>query len=1132
MALGSADHAGAPSAASAAERRLVSVLFADLVGFTPFAEERDAEEVRDVLTRYFDLASEVIQRYGGTVEKFIGDAVMAVWGTPTARENDPERAVRAALELVDAIRTMGPGIQVRAGVHTGEAAVTLGATNQGMVAGDVVNTAARIQSAAPPGAVLVGEATHHAASAAIVFEDAGQSDLKGKSAPVAIWRALRVVAERGGRGRSDTLEAPFVGRDDQLRLLKELYHATARERRTRLVSITGIGGIGKSRLAWEFEKYLDGVVEKVWWHHGRSPAYGQGVTFWALGEMVRTRCGLVESDDETQTRAKVAAAVATHVPDEAERRWIESSLLTLLGVEPAASGAEELFAGWRTFFERLSTSAPVVMVFEDLHWADPGTLDFIDHLLDWAKAIPLAIITLARPELLERRPDWGGGRRNFVGLDLEPLPEPAMRALLAGLAPGLPEATVRRVVQRADGIPLYAVETVRMLVAEHRLEERDGVYVPLGDLDTLAIPDTLTALIAARLDALEAAERNLLLDAAVLGQSFSLSGLAAVAGSSAADLGPLLKTLVRREILALSADPLSPERGQYSFVQALTREVAYNTLARRDRKERHLAAARFFESLGSDELAGALAGQYLAAHDNAAEGPEADALAAQARLALSAAAERAAALGAHRQAVTLFEQALSVTSDPDDAATFDEQAGRAAADAADYDAAVAHLEAARRQRAAAGDRSATAKTIATLGQTLLSAKRVDAGRMLLESAAAEFADLSATPEVAAVNGQLARAYQLSEEPGRAVEVADRVLATAEHGDLIPLLADTLVTKGTVLQTLGHAREGAALLEAGLRLAETHGLPLIGLRATNNQSVWLADESPRRALETLRAGLATARRLGVIGWVTSLAGGLSDAAFRAGEWQLARVELAATLPEASEPYTRALMSNNLLDILAARGEPSEEALAAMREALSGFDPNVKAGIGNEAEGWLALARGDATEAHRLWREMADAIPSNASASLQLAARAAVLGQDLEAARRDLADLDAIGIHGTAIEAVRTTIRAGIAGLEGRRGESLALYRSANASWRDLDLPWDAARTALEMITVLGPGEVDAQAAGAEARQTFTTLGARPFLAQLEALLGAGPAPAPSTSAAAEPRTAEGRTAGAGQPLGER
>ncbi len=327
-----------------AERRLVSVLFADLVGFTTLAEGRDPEETRDLLTRYFDLARDVIERYGGTVEKFIGDAVMAVWGAPVAREDDAERAVRAGLELVGAVGSLGPGIQARAGILTGEAAVTLGATNQGMVAGDLVNTASRLQGAATPGAVLVGETTQRAASRAIAFEPAGEQHLKGKTAPIPAWVALRVVAEVGGRNRSEALEAPFVGRDDELRLLKDLFHATSREQRARLVSVIGPAGIGKTRLAWEFLKYIDGLVETVWWHDGRSPAYGDGISFWALGEMVRERAGLLETDDEPR-----------HVPGSPRR-----SPSTCPTPTSAAGSSRRCSpsSAWRPGWARTSSSGP------------------------------------------------------------------------------------------------------------------------------------------------------------------------------------------------------------------------------------------------------------------------------------------------------------------------------------------------------------------------------------------------------------------------------------------------------------------------------------------------------------------------------------------------------------------------------------------------------------------------------------------------------------------------------------------------------------------------------------------------------------------------------------------------------
>ena len=358
--LGSSPAAGRQE--QAAERRLVSVLFADLVGFTSLSESRDPEAVRELLTRYFEVAREVIERYGGVVEKFIGDAVMAVWGAPVAHEDDAERAVRAGLELVDAVRALGEGVghaglSARAGVTTGEAAVTLGAQGQGMVAGDIVNTASRLQAIAAPSTVVVGEATYRAANRGIAFEQIGDQALKGKAFGVPAWRALRVVAQRGGAGRAQQLEAPFVGRDDEFRLLKELLHATSREGRARLVSIMGQAGIGKSRLAWEFLKYIDGLVEDVYWHEGRSLAYGQGISYWALGEMVRSRARILEADDSATSRTKLEAAVAEYVPDPADRRWVEPRLAALLGLDEAPAGQrEELFAAWRTFFERIAAS--------------------------------------------------------------------------------------------------------------------------------------------------------------------------------------------------------------------------------------------------------------------------------------------------------------------------------------------------------------------------------------------------------------------------------------------------------------------------------------------------------------------------------------------------------------------------------------------------------------------------------------------------------------------------------------------------------------------------------------------------------------------------------------------------------
>jgi class 3 adenylate cyclase/tetratricopeptide (TPR) repeat protein len=1079
--------AGAPAVA---ERRLVSVLFADLVGFTALTEGRDAEETRELLSHYFELSRVIIERYGGTVEKFIGDAVMAVWGAPIARENDAERAVRAALDLVATIPSIGPNLQARAGVLTGEAAVTLGATNQGMVAGDLVNTASRLQSVAPPGTVLVGESTERSASSAIVFEPVGEQQLKGKETPVPAYRALRVVAERGGRGRSDRNEAPFVGRDDEFRLIKELVHQTGKERRTRLISMTGVAGIGKSRLSWELNKYLDGIAERVYWHSGRSPAYGEGIAFWALGEMVRSRAGLLETDDEATTRSKITATVQRWVPLESEQPWIEGALLTLLGFESGASSTrEELFSAWRTFFERIAEKGTVVLVFEDLHWADPGLLDFVDHIVEWSRGVPVLLVTLARPELLERRPTWGAGRRNFVALDLEPLPDGAMRELLEGLVIGLPEAIVRSIVARADGIPLYAVETVRMLVAEGRLAEVDGQYRPVAEIETLAIPETLQALIAARLDALEPADRSVLQGAAVLGQSFTVPALSAVSGLSQSDLEGGLRTLARRELVSQEMDPRSPERGQYAFVQALIREVAYGTLSKRDRRARHLAAARYFESLGEEELAGALAIHYLAAYRSSSGDEEAQALAAQARIALKAAAARAASLGSHEQAADYLTEALEVTSDAAEATELLERAGAAMGQAAKFDVAEAHLRRALQQRRDAGDRASAARTTALLAQTLVNAYRRRDAVELLTPALAEFGDLGDDPGLAMLEHQLARAHWFLGELERAIELADSALARAERIDDVSQTADAMISKGSIIAMEGRYREGLALLDGGVRLAEEHGLRSTEARGLLNISATSVGRDPVLALDYARRAYALAARLGFRSQLDAAAGNSLETAARIGEWDWVDAEGKQLLEMDLGQGQRQAILRGIEEVRAYRGEPVGELLEEHRSLVE--DDITALANYHGAFAPARLAEGRFAEAASEW-ELSSALEINAPTDLPKAARAALWAGDRAGLERLLQRFIDLRSHGPAPNASIVTLRAALAGLDGQRDEAVALYSDALSQWAAAGLPLDRAFTAIDMVVVLGPTDPAARAAADDARELFTRLRARRLL----------------------------------------
>ena len=1106
-----------------AERRLVSVLFADLVGFTPFAEERDAEDVREILSRYFAISTEVIERYGGTVEKFIGDAVMAVWGAPIAREDDPERAVRAALDLVDAVRVLGPAINLRAGVLTGEAAVTIGATNQGMVAGDIVNTAARLQAAAPPGGVLVGESTYRSALSAIAFEEAGEQVLKGKTSPVPAWLALRVVAERGGRGRTGGLEAPFVGRDDELRLLKDLYHSAARERRARLVSVIGPGGIGKSRLAWEFEKYLDGIVTKTWWHHGRSPAYGQGISFWALGEMVRGRADLGETDDEATTRSKIAAMLATHVPDESERRWIEPALLTLLSVGvPGDSAPDQLFAAWRTFFERLTATAPVVLVFEDLHWADGGLLDFIDHLLEWSREQPIYVLTLARPELLERRSDWGAGRRNFLSLGLEPLGEAAMHELLTGLVPGLPTAIAKAIVGRADGIPLYAVETVRMLVADGQLREEGGVYAPVGDLTTLAVPETLTALIGARLDALDPLDRALLQDAAVLGQSFTVAGLSAVSGRESADIEARLTALVKREILSTRSDPRSPERGQYAFVQALIREVAYNTLAKRDRRERHLAAARFFEGLGTDELAGALAGHYLSAYLNSPAGPEADGLAIQARLALIGAADRASALGAPAQALDFLEQALTIEGDGSQSAELLERAATEAQSASRYERAQELSQKALDAYATSGNRLGEARMTGVLARTLANLLQMAEAAALVADAIPRFADLIGTREHVDLLLRLANAYWIDDKLEAALEWADKGLDEAERFDVVPAIVDGLIVKGGALGYLGRGYEGVSTMRGAYALAEAHGLQLGMLRAQTNLSDAQIARDPRAGEEFAKTALEHARRIGRLDYLGVLVANGAYPALRTGHWDWAVAQVRELEAAAIADADRATGSVTSIVIAAARGEDVDDRLAAIeRLLLAGSDNQAHATV-RDTVGQVAFMQGRLDQAYDDEMTAGGMISWSAPTAYLNAARAALWLKDPVRTRTALEKLDGT-THGPAIAAGHAVIEIGLLALAGKTGEAAGRYRDNLQAWRDLGLPIDVALTVIDMATLLGPTEPSVAPAAEEARGILAGVGAVTLLARLDAAMGAGTTATRPAEAIVNPDPAEAASA---------
>ena len=1095
--------AGVPAAEHVAERRLVSVMFADLVGFTTMSEGRDAEETRELLTRYFDLARGVIEKHGGTVEKFIGDAVMAVWGAPTAHEDDAERAVRVALELVATVPSLGDHahpLQARAGVLTGEAAVTMGATNQGLVAGDMVNTASRLQSAAAPGTVLVGEGTYHAASNAISFEPAGEQALKGKTAPLAAWRAIAVVARRGGTKRSELLEPPFVGRDDELRLLKDLFEATARERKSRLISVIGQAGIGKSRLAWEFEKYLDGVVENVWWHEGRSPAYGEGISYWALVEMVRRRAGIGEGDDEATIRGRLNETLEQFVPDPGERRWIAPRLAGLLGLEQLPSeGREELFAAWRTLFARMAEQSPVILVFTDLQWADQGMLDFVENLLAWARTAPIFVVALARPELAERRPDWGSGVRTVARLNLEPLADTQIAEMLDGLVPGLPSVARRTIVERAEGIPLYAVETVRMLLDRELIVPEDGRYRVTGDLGSLGVAETLHALIASRLDANRPEDRALLQDASVLGQSFSLDALAAVTGEPPEALADRLDRLVRRQLLTVDRDPQSPERGHYQFVQALVREVAYASLAKADRRTRHLAAARHVESLGVDELAGVLASHYFAAYQASKPGEEADALAAQARIALQAAAERASSLNSHRQALGYLEQAITVTSDPAEQAAIHLGATESAENTFDLDQAIEHANAARALYRSLGDVPGLVRATTWMGRHHVSYKREPQALAIFEEGMREGQPIAESAEYGALLAEMSRVYMMMSRPDDAIATADRSLQISGRHRQVRPVVEALINKGTALENAGRMTEAVATLRGAIVEAERHGLVVSALRARNNLLGAVETDDLEETMVLLREGYEQSLRFGNTSFLQQFLMIMANVSVQTGDWGAWMDEIEAVEEaEPIHPFFAANFAGVRAFLAALHGDQAEAdtQFARAREAATQLDSLMVTAAEALTQSNIALMRGDWPLSAQ--RGLVAARDQNfVDSGALLAAMAAISGgllEELDAAVTALRDAPR---QGRIVTASLSVAEAGQTARGGRLDEARAGFRQAMSLFREGGDLLHEALTGLIWGLLANGRDAEAAAAEAAAEAFFTERDATRMLADFRA-----------------------------------
>jgi class 3 adenylate cyclase/tetratricopeptide (TPR) repeat protein len=618
------------------ERKLATVLFVDLVESTALVTETDPEIVRRRVTRFFERASHCIEAHGGTVEKFAGDAVMAGFGIPLAHEDDAERALRAALAIVEAVKELG--LEARLGVEAGE--VVVDEADSTFATGEAVNIAARLQQQAQPNEILVGPNARRLAAAAIDLDPVGVRELRGRAEPLPVWRA---VCAREGEPPPPAVTAPLVGRDSELELLENTWERTVRDRRAHLFTIYGEPGVGKSRLAREFVGGLEGATVLA----GRCLPYGEGITYWPLAEMVKAAAGI--SDDDPPEEAHEKLLVCCEDEAVADLLGLASGVLT--AVEEERSQQEIAWAA-REWAEQLAQAQPLVLVFEDIHWAEEPLLELVEHLATWVREAPLFILCLARPELLDVHPGWGGGRLRATAISLEALPRDESEVLLDALAGDEPlPADVREaLLDKTEGNPLFVEETVRML-AEGNGSTDGGVR----------IPDTLQLIIAARIDRLPYAEKSILQRASVIGRVVWAGALAYLAPGHDR-LDDVLEELLRRDfLLRESRSTISGERA-YRFKHVLIREVAYAGLSKSARADYHARFADWLAEKAGEELVEIRAyhldhAAALLAELDGAPPPE---LAREAAEALTEAGKRALAREANRSARRLLLRAAEL----------------------------------------------------------------------------------------------------------------------------------------------------------------------------------------------------------------------------------------------------------------------------------------------------------------------------------------------------------------------------------------------------------------------------------------------------------------------------------------
>jgi class 3 adenylate cyclase/tetratricopeptide (TPR) repeat protein len=1082
------------------ERRVVSILFADLAGFTSRSDRADPEDVRRTLVPFHLLAKEEIERFGGTLDKFIGDAAMGVFGAPIAHEDDPERALRAAF----AVQARAEELQlaVRVAVNTGEAVVTFATGPQvgENVAGDVVNTASRLQSIAPVGGIVAGEPTYHATRGSIDYRELDSVAVKGKSDLLRVWLAVAPRSDAPDRAEDDP--PPFVGREHERSVLRGLLASVTESRSVLLATIVGEPGIGKTRLVADLAEHIRSAGTDVTWWRGRCLPYGEAVTFAPLEEIVCGAAGIGRDDHGDDVAAKLERTVRALVEDDDDADWLRARLSPLAGVadDPGQSAVDrpETFAAWSRFVELEAAARPLVMVVEDLHWADPAMLDFLDLLTDALTESPVLLLCTARPELFDRRGGWGHGKPNASTISLAPLDPDDMRDLLSDLLVRtfLPAETQNPLIASAGGNPLYALEFVRML-GDH------GIEGPMAGVpfrpDRIPIPDSVHALIAARLDALSPRHRSLLQDAAVAGDPFRSGAVAAMAPADA-DVPAFLRELQRRGLIRRTAGRLTGDEIEYSFSHGLVRDVAYRQIPRAGRARRHVQVIRWLEATTGErpeDRAEALAYHATRALDLAGDAhlmDEFPGLEDDARRFLLLAGDRQLALDV-AQAAASYRRALELTpvGHPDRPLVL-----RKATEAGwrsgqlDVDDAVRAYEEARDLALASGNEQEAAHAMRRLYFQLGFRGDSEAAREMLEQGIQLLEGHEPTPLLAELYASLAEDEMFAGRSEASLRWANRALELP-HQDSAAIM--TLHIRGNGRLELGDLGGMDDLWEA-LRMAEAGGVALNIATSYSYLSEWVGlTEGPDRGLDLNRASVEVCELRGITGQAMWGRAESMWLLFDAGRWDDLIDQAELLLPWAREHGDAIVESTGLsyrTRVLTHRGlqdgwdELLDRALPVARQI---GDLQIQSPV-FVAAALVEQARGNGEEAVARIREFDEATADGPAEYRELQApevlRIAVdLGQ-VELAERILGDRP---VFTARTQNAVLSGRALVAEARGEQEDAQRLFEEAAAAWATYGGRFERAHALAGQARCLERlgSEDEAKRLGAEASSIFGELG---------------------------------------------